>query len=92
MKKNNSQGLRRTGLRIKYARTGILKPSLRIISIASVPLLIAENYLQIPWYAISIITPKMGHLHMAASFLLPDVYKHTENDLFTMVFLQPAID
>jgi hypothetical protein len=30
------------------ARTGKLKPSLRIISIASVPLLIAENYLQIP--------------------------------------------
>ena len=27
------------------ARTGILKPSLRTISIASVPLLIAENYL-----------------------------------------------
>jgi len=32
------------------ARTGILKPSLRTISIASVPLLVPENYLQIPWY------------------------------------------
>ena len=60
----------KSGLHKQGARTGILKPSLRIISIASVPLLIAENYLQIPWYAISIIAPKMGHLHMAAFFLL----------------------
>jgi len=34
---------------ITNARTGKLKPSLRIISIASVPLLVPENYLQIPW-------------------------------------------
>ena len=31
--------------RLLSARTGILKPSLRTIPIASVPLLIAENYL-----------------------------------------------
>jgi hypothetical protein len=32
------------------ARTGKLKPSLRTISIASVLLLVPENYLHIPWY------------------------------------------
>ena len=37
-----------SSLRTQGARTGKLKPSLRTISIASVPLLIAENYLQIP--------------------------------------------
>ena len=35
-------------LSIENARTRKLKPSLRMISIASVPLLVPENYLQIP--------------------------------------------
>jgi hypothetical protein len=39
---------------------------------------------------VTIIAPKVAHLHMAVSFLLSDVYKHTEHEPFTMVFLQPA--
>jgi hypothetical protein len=41
---------------------------------------------------VTIIAPKVEHLHMAASFLLPDVNKHTEHEPFTMVLLQPAYE
>jgi len=45
------------------ARTGILKPSLRTITIASVLLLIPENYLQIPCNITGQVNDSVGFPH-----------------------------